>query len=371
MAGVTLENLSFRFGDNVIFEDFSLEVRDGEILGIVGPSGCGKTTLARCIAGLINPDKGSVKVGERVLFDRAHRRNIPPEQRRIGMVFQDYAVWPHKTVYKNVEYPLLRRKVPKEERAPRVNEAIRQVQMEPYKKHLPSQLSGGQQQRVAIARALVASDDLIILDEPITNLDAKLREEMIIEIQLLQKNLGTTIIYITHDQETALKLCDRICIMNREGAIEQIAEDEEIILRPASRFVFEFIGVSNFVTVERTGDQLIYHRPDGQHKAPGAELEKLDEGVLYDMGVRPLNILFDEESPLRGIVERRTFLGDQYNYFIDFGGQQLRVEMNALDAITKHLPAEGEEVGLVFLRPFYYPHKSTKEEVLSHDEASA
>ena len=203
MASVRFENVSISYGAKQVVKDFSLSVNDGEIMGIIGPSGCGKTTLIRALCGLIKPEKGNIYINDQLVFSDEKRINVAPERRGIGVVFQDYAVWPHLSVWDNVCYPMKKHKVPKEEIAKRAAYALEQVRMTGYEKHMPAQLSGGQQQRVAIARSLVSSDELIVLDEPITNLDAKLREEMILEIQMIQQNIGTTIIYITHDQEAA------------------------------------------------------------------------------------------------------------------------------------------------------------------------
>ena len=200
MANVSFSNVKAQYGKNVVFSDFSLEVKSGEIMCLVGPSGCGKTTLVRCLLGLTKPETGRISIGDKVLFDAEKKINVPVEKRNIGIVFQDYAVWPHMTVLENVSYPLKKRKVKKEEIKDRAMKALEQVRMTQYANHLPSQLSGGQQQRVAIARALVVGAEVVVMDEPITNLDAKLREEMLIEIRMIQKNLGATILYITHDQ---------------------------------------------------------------------------------------------------------------------------------------------------------------------------
>ena len=256
MASVRFENVSISYGAKQVVKDFSLSVNDGEIMGIIGPSGCGKTTLIRALCGLIKPEKGNIYINDQLVFSDEKRINVAPERRGIGVVFQDYAVWPHLSVWDNVCYPMKKHKVPKEEIAKRAAYALEQVRMTGYEKHMPAQLSGGQQQRVAIARSLVSSDELIVLDEPITNLDAKLREEMILEIQMIQQNIGTTIIYITHDQEAALQLCDRIAIMQPDGQICQIGSDEEIIRRPANRFVYSFIGVSNFLPVTEKGGKV-------------------------------------------------------------------------------------------------------------------
>lgn len=363
MAKVTFSNLSFSFGQHRIFKDFSLTVNDGEILGIVGPSGCGKTTLIRCLAGLLQPEQGEITIGERVLFSKREKINIAPEKRNIGMVFQDYAVWPHKTVWQNIEYPLVKRKVNKNERADKINYALNQVRMQGYEQHLPVQLSGGQQQRVAIARALVANNDLIILDEPITNLDAKLREEMIVEIKLIQKETGATIIYITHDQEAALQLCDRIAIMQQDGSIAQLGNDEDIINEPANRFVYEFIGVSEFLQVRKQGTYLqILSKESDQYllPLPAGSTATLQDGQCYDMGIRPADIILhevagDSKDQLTATIVSSVFLGNQYNYFVRLGEHNLRVQRSTLDVLASRDYHEGETVALEILRARFYP----------------
>ena len=254
MNKVEFSHVTLAYGSNTIVCDFCLTVVKGEIVGIVGPSGCGKTTIVRALCGLKNPESGEIYVDGKPYYSRAKHVNVAPESRNIGIVFQDYAVWPHLSVSENVGYPLKKKKLPKDEIARQVHEALGQVSMLGYEKYMPSQLSAGQQQRVAIARALTSSKDLVIMDEPITNLDAKLREGMLVEIRLMQQRLGTTIIYITHDQEAALQLCDRVVILNQAGDICQIGTDEQIIVAPADKFVFQFIGVSNFMPViEKNG----------------------------------------------------------------------------------------------------------------------
>ena len=214
MADVRFENITFHYGDKCILKNFSLSVEESQIMCLVGPSGCGKTTLVRCLLGFIKPETGAIYVGDRCVFSAKDRIDVPPERRHIGVVFQDYAVWPHLTVMENILYPMKKMRMNKDEMARRAKHALEQVRMVGYEKHLPSQLSGGQQQRVAIARALVSSDEVIVMDEPITNLDAKLREEMLQEIRVIQHDIGTTILYITHDQEAALQLCDKMAIMD-------------------------------------------------------------------------------------------------------------------------------------------------------------
>ena len=358
MASVRFENVSISYGAKQVVKDFSLSVNDGEIMGIIGPSGCGKTTLIRALCGLIKPDNGSIYIADQLVFSDEKRVNIAPERRGVGVVFQDYAVWPHLSVWDNVCYPMKKHKVPKEEIAKRAAYALEQVRMTGYEKHMPAQLSGGQQQRVAIARSLVSSDELIVLDEPITNLDAKLREEMILEIQMIQQNIGTTIIYITHDQEAALQLCDRIAIMQPDGQICQIGSDEEIIRRPANRFVYSFIGVSNFLPVTEKGGKVCL--------ALGGEPVLFDtppqgyvSGKKNVMGVRPMDIVFDAESPIRATIRRDTFLGNQYDYQVELMGRELRVERNALDVLADPTRYEaGQEVGLKFLNVKFYEEEA-------------
>ena len=358
MASVRFENVSISYGAKQVVKDFSLSVNDGEIMGIIGPSGCGKTTLIRALCGLIKPDKGSIYIADQLVFSDEKRVNIAPEWRGVGVVFQDYAVWPHLSVWDNVCYPMKKHKVPKEEIAKRAAYALEQVRMTGYEKHMPAQLSGGQQQRVAIARSLVSSDELIVLDEPITNLDAKLREEMILEIQMIQQNIGTTIIYITHDQEAALQLCDRIAIMQPDGQICQIGSDEEIIRRPANRFVYSFIGVSNFLPVTEKGGKVCLAL-GGEPVLFDAPPQGYVSGKKNVMGVRPMDIVFDAESPIRATIRRDTFLGNQYDYQVELMGRELRVERNALDVLADPTRYEaGQEVGLKFLNVKFYEEEA-------------
>ena len=206
MANVSFSNVTAKYGKNTIFSDFSLEVKSGEIMCLVGPSGCGKTTLVRCLLGLTKPETGRIAIGDRVLFDSEKRINVPVEKRNIGIVFQDYAVWPHMTVLENVSYPLKKRKVNKELIKDRAMKALEQVRMTQYANHLPSQLSGGQQQRVAIARAIVNDPKLLLCDEPTGNLDPEKSMEIMKVLESINKMRGTTIIMATHDKEIVNKM---------------------------------------------------------------------------------------------------------------------------------------------------------------------
>ncbi len=353
MADVRFEDITFHYGDKCILDHFSLTVEESQILCLVGPSGCGKTTLVRCLLGFNKPETGSIWVGDRCMFDAKKGIDISPERRHIGVVFQDYAVWPHMTVLENVLYPMKKLRMNKEEMKQRAHHALEQVRMLGYENHLPSQLSGGQQQRVAIARALVSSDDVIIMDEPITNLDAKLREEMLQEIRVIQHDIGTTILYITHDQEAALQLCDKMAIMDYSGKLCQLGADEDIILRPANRFVFEFIGVSNFMPLLQENGQTYI---DVGTKFPYNDAPEtiFQDGKKMELAVRSNDVAFDDASPVRAIVENEVFLGSEYSYFLKLGNKELRVQMNPQEVMERGNLEAGTEVGLRFLQPRFY-----------------
>ena len=355
MANVKFDNLTVKYGEHVVLKDFSLEVESGQIMCLVGPSGCGKTTLVRSLLGLNKPETGTITVGDRCLFDAKRRINVSAEKRNIGIVFQDYAVWPHMTVIENVSYPLKKQRKDKNEIRERAMRALEQVHMTEYANHLPGQLSGGQQQRVAIARALVIDSDVIVMDEPITNLDAKLREEMLLEIRMIQKRLGATILYITHDQQSALQLCDKMAIMEQDGTLCQYGTDEDIILHPANRFTFEFIGVSNFIPLLKENGKVYL---DCGEKIPYPDPVPSDvKAAGTEMGVRLNDVVFDKTSPLKAKVTSRIFLGSEYNYFLRLGEKEIRVQQSMLDARTGGTVNEGEITGIRFLNPRFYDAK--------------
>ena len=352
MANVRFENVTVSYGNHTVLKNFSLEVESGQIMCLVGPSGCGKTTLVRALLGLNKPETGTISVGDRVLFDAKKRINIPAEKRNIGIVFQDYAVWPHMTVLENVSYPLKKQRRNKQEIQQRAMHALEQVRMTEYANHLPSQLSGGQQQRVAIARALVTDSDVVVMDEPITNLDAKLREEMLLEIRMIQSRLHATILYITHDQQSALQLCDKMAIMQPDGSLCQYGSDEDIIMRPANRFTFEFIGVSNFIPLTQRGKDVYL---DCGEQFPFTQSVPAGLDVAgKEMGVRLNDVVFDRQSPIQATVTSRVFLGSEYNYFLTLGKREIRMQQSMLDARTFGTVNEGEKVGIRFLNPHFY-----------------
>lgn len=262
---VRFENVVKKFGKNVIVDSATFEVKAGELFFILGPSGCGKTTCLRLIAGFYTPDSGNIFFSGRPMND------VPPHNRNTSMVFQNYALWPHMTVEENVGYGLTIRKVPKQEKRDRVAEALEMVRMKEYAKYQPSKISGGQQQRVALARAIVVKPDMLLLDEPLSNLDAKLRLEMRDEIRRIHKETGITMVYVTHDQREAMSLADRICVINK-GRIEQIGAPEQIYKNPVSRFVSEFIGEANVLAgnvyeINAPEGNVVVDTPDGKIKA--------------------------------------------------------------------------------------------------------
>jgi len=245
---IALDNLSKTFGPLVAVDGATLTAADGELLTLLGPSGCGKTTTLRMIAGLEEPSGGSIRIGERKVYDRARGIDVPAEMRGLGMVFQSYAIWPHMTVAENIAYPLRMRHVSRARQRELVDNVLDLVGLGGLGDKPSTLLSGGQQQRVALARALVFEPALLLLDEPLSNLDAKLREQMRFELRIMQKRVGLTAVYVTHDQEEALTLSDRLVVMNH-GEIEQIGTPSDVYERPATRFVAQFIGKGNMIDV--------------------------------------------------------------------------------------------------------------------------
>ncbi len=264
-AGLVIEHLTKIFSGSVrAIDDVSLNIQPGEMVSFLGPSGCGKTTTLNCIAGLEHPDQGLIQVGDFVMTDGTHHIFLQPEERGLGMVFQSYALWPHMTVADNVGFGLRIAKVPGTEIKRRVNDILELVGLGGMGSRYPFQLSGGQQQRVALARAVVAEPHLLLLDEPLSNLDAKVREAARIWLRDIQKRLGITAVYVTHDQAEALAMSDKIAVMHA-GRVEQFATPQEVYDQPATRFVAEFIGATSFLKgtlVERKGEWVRVRLPE-------------------------------------------------------------------------------------------------------------
>ncbi len=336
MAGLTLEHVTKRYGDFHAVKDVSLAVTDGEFLVLLGPSGCGKTTTLRIVAGFVEPTSGRVQLGNRDVTE------LPPWKRNAGLVFQSYALFPHLTVAENVAFGLEMRKVPSAEIAPRVAEALRLVRLGHLGDRLPRQLSGGQQQRVALARALVFKPDVLLLDEPLSNLDAKLRQEVRIEIRELQRQLALTTIMVTHDQEEALTMADRLVVMN-EGAVCQLGTQQDLYERPADRFVAGFVGRSSFI--------------EGRIEAPGRFIS--DGGLVIRcvggvpgstaLALRPERLMLADASmttmdnALPGVVEFVSYLGASLDVHVRLSPKE-RVVAQIANRADGHQAKPGDKV---------------------------
>ena len=324
MAQVVLEGVTKTFDNTVAVRDVSITVRDGEFVTFLGPSGCGKTTTLRMIAGFIQATAGRVIIGDRLVSSPADGVFIPPEQRGIGMVFQSYAVWPHMRVLDNVAYPLKFRKVPRLERAKRAERALSLVHLDGVGHRYPHQLSGGQQQRVALARALVCEPQVMLLDEPLSNLDAKLREEMRFEIKDLQRRTAVTIVYVTHDQGEAMAMSDRIAVMH-DGAIRQIGTPGEVYEHPSDQWVADFIGLTNLLpcSVESSGSVVL---EDGIGTRITCEVPPGVAGRVL-LSVRPENVrLSTGGDGVEATVVRTTYLGYATDYSLEVGTLRVRAQ---------------------------------------------
>ncbi|WP_372630878.1 ABC transporter ATP-binding protein [Cohnella sp.] len=330
MQSVTFEHVTKYFGQSKAVNDAHFKIEEGEFFTLLGPSGCGKTTLLRTIAGFYKQEEGNLYFGDRLMND------VPTHNRDIGMVFQNYAIFPHMTVFENVAYGLRARKVSKKEIEERVMEALEMVELGHLRDRAPSNMSGGQQQRIALARAIVIRPSLLLMDEPLSNLDAKLRVKMRSDIRKLQKDLNITTIYVTHDQEEALAVSDRIAVLS-EGRVQQIGLPHEIYSYPSNRFVANFIGTSNFVR----GTSGQYNAATGSAKigvqgmSKTMKLTSSYEGDVL-ISVRPENIGVSvqrgHEEELAGEIETVTFLGEKVSYGIRLAdGQKLEASVHSVE----------------------------------------
>ena len=320
MATVRIDHVTKSFGDNLVLKEFSETFQDGEFITLLGPSGCGKTTMLRIIAGFEKPTTGEVYIDDQLVS--GGRTFVPPEKRSIGMVFQSYAVWPHMNVFDNVAYPLSIKKTAKAEIKTSVERVLNIVHLSQYAERFPNQLSGGQQQRVALARALVAAPKLLLLDEPLSNLDAKLRESMRFEIKEIQRKLGITVVYVTHDQTEAMAMSDRIFLINR-GVVQQSGSPEEIYNTPANQFVADFLGKVDFFKGEVKNGTIVFPGM-GDHAVPydGPRSGKVE------VAIRPENIFFTENGVLNGTLEAQYYLGDVDDCRVRVGDTLVRVIAN-------------------------------------------
>lgn len=339
-----------KFGDAVVVDDISFTVAPGEFFTLLGPSGCGKTTTLRLLAGLETPDGGEIELDGRCLAAPARGIYVPPDKRHVGMMFQSYAIWPHLTVFENVAFPLRVRREPSASIRKRVLETLEIVGLAGLEQRGATQLSGGQQQRVALARAIVYTPKLLLLDEPLSNLDVKLREQMRTELRALQQRLNLAVVYVTHDQAEAMSLSDRIAMFNK-GKLEQVGSPSDIYERPSTRFVGDFLGRTvivrgtmrrdagqNWIDVEGSGRIAVASTLNGQF-SEGQSLRILSRPE--DISLLPMG----EPAPnqVSGKVERVTYMGDHLEYTISAGGRSL-----VLPATKKQNYPVGSNIRLAF-----------------------
>ena len=318
-------------------KNIDLDVAENEFVVLLGPSGCGKTTTLRCVAGLERPDGGSIEIGGEVVNSVESGRFVPPENRNIGMVFQSYAVWPHLNVYQNVALPLTdgRQRLPKSQIRDRVMESLGLVRMDGLANRPVTDLSGGQQQRVALARAIVTRPMVLLMDEPLSNLDARLREEMRLELKKIAGSIGVTSLYVTHDQAEALSLGDKICVM-KDGEIQQMGSPEDVYSRPPNQFVAEFVGDMNFIKGKVTGP--------GQVDSPlGLRACELPPdcpvGSAVTLAIRPHHLGLSERSDasapsLEGTVVSKTYLGDATLFELELSGVTVEIRLSGESHFT-------------------------------------
>ena len=344
-VAVRVENLEKRYATDEgavnAVRGVSFDVEDGQFFTLLGPSGCGKSTTLRCIAGLEKADGGEIAIGDMVVVSQSGAQ-VPAHQRPIGMVFQSYAIWPHMDVFDNVAFPISRGKgkLPKAEVRERVLEALSLVRLDGLERRPAPQLSGGQQQRLALARALVRQPKALLLDEPLSNLDAKLRDDMRVELKTLTERLNITTLFVTHDQLEALTLSDKIAVM-RDGEIVQLGGPKDIYDDPNSRFTAEFIGTTNLLegtVASIEGDAMRVETPQGALLC--AALDSLAPGDRAAVAVRPANIGVSAERPdadnaLEGVVETVVFLGDSHDCRVNVGGALIRAFVHASRSVQR------------------------------------
>jgi iron(III) transport system ATP-binding protein len=346
-----LKNLTKRFEDVLAVDNVNLNIHEGELCTLLGPSGCGKTTTLRCIAGFYLPDEGEIYFGDKIV------NLIPPFKRNTGMVFQNYALWPHMTVFNNIAFGLKMRRTPQNEIKERVTEVLELVQLEKLENRWPSQLSGGQQQRVALARALVIEPDVLLLDEPLSNLDAKLRVDMRTEIKKIQQNLEITTIYVTHDQEEALSISDKLVVMS-QGKIRQIGTPRQIYEKPDNSFVADFIGVANFIKgritkIDEKKARVIIETEHGVDiEATFIDEIRKNREVLTSIRPEAITVYNQGHVPegmnsIDGIVRLTTYLGNVARYEVETQWNTI-IRADVYNPRHAHVFAEKERVSLGF-----------------------
>lgn len=338
MNGIELVNIHKRFDKLDVVSGLSLSVPKGELCCLLGPSGCGKTTILKIIDGILEVDKGKIYLLGQDVTD------VPAQKRKLGMVFQNYALFPHMNIYDNIAYGLRRRHIPEKDIKQKVNHSLELVKLHAIEKRRPHELSGGQQQRVALARALVIEPQALLLDEPLSNLDARLRVEMRLEIHRIQKQLGITTIYVTHDQEEAMSIADRIVLMNN-GTIEQIGSPKDIYERPATRFAADFIGDINFIEGEIQNGELVLLGE--RFSVDGNEWQ---DGEKVVCGLRPERIRLEAagREGISGTVEEAVYFGSVMRYRVSADGGQKSTRLNIELPASARVFDEGDKVGIRF-----------------------
>jgi len=327
-VNIKIENAQKRYGDNIIIENLSLDIKQGEFFTLLGPSGCGKTTLLRMIAGFNSIENGNFYFNEKRIND------LDPAKRNIGMVFQNYAIFPHLTVEQNVEFGLKNRKVSKEEMKVETDKFLKLMQIDEYRDRMPERLSGGQQQRVALARALVIKPDVLLMDEPLSNLDAKLRVEMRTAIKEIQNSIGITTVYVTHDQEEAMAVSDRIAVM-KDGEIQHLGQPKDIYQRPANLFVATFIGKTNVLNGTLNNSVL---KIAGKYDVSLNNIKDKNVKGNVVISIRPEEFVIDENQAKDGIkafIDSSVFLGLNTHYFAHLeSGEKIEiVQESKIDSI--------------------------------------
>lgn len=353
MAFIEIQNLFKRFKKVVAVNHIRLEVKEGEILTLLGPSGCGKTTTLRCIAGLEKPEEGDIVIDSKPMLSEGF---VPPSKRGIGMVFQNYAVWPHMKVFDNIVYGLRIQRIPRQSIQERGGQVLELVGLTGLGERYPNQLSGGQQQRVALARALVRNPKVLLLDEPLSNLDAKLREKMRFEIKSLVRRMGITSVYVTHDQAEAMVISDRVVVMD-SGNVVQIGAPEEIYKKPANRFVADFIGTMNFMPGEVVqvlqDTDAVYVRTEFNERmlCKTPDTTAITPGKKVYASIRPEDVEVFTEPPqarenlFKGTIVHKAYLGNFLYFFVSVNGTMIRVQ------VPYHLPQEEGQELYLFLNP--------------------
>ncbi|MFD0620518.1 ABC transporter ATP-binding protein [Paenibacillus sp. GCM10027629] len=338
---INIKDLVKKYADATVIPALSLEIKKGEFFTLLGPSGCGKTTLLRMIAGFNSIEGGTISFNERVI------NQVEPGKRNIGMVFQNYAIFPHLTVKGNIAFGLENRKIPKEQIAAKVDDILKVVQIEQYKDRMPKNLSGGQQQRVALARAIVIRPDVLLMDEPLSNLDAKLRIDMRNAIKDIQREVGITTVYVTHDQEEAMAVSDRIAVM-KSGIIQHLGTPQEIYQRPANVFVATFIGRTNIIEgtlAQEEGRYSLQIGSDYAEPMSNIRVPKPQASLKVQISVRPEEfIMTEDQSGIRATIVHSVFLGQNTHYFVDLESGQ-RIEITQ-ESKTSQILSPGEVIYL-------------------------